>query len=152
MLQLAFSLALAVLAPYAQPVAQDGRVIVLGFDGADGRTVADMMQRGELPNLARLASEGTFAPLGTTDPAESPVAWASLNSGRNPGETAIPGFVVRTFSPTSASGDNPYKGKLAPTPTKGFALDGVQVGIEELPAPIPTWSPVAFAAVPDAPA
>jgi predicted AlkP superfamily phosphohydrolase/phosphomutase len=123
-----------------------GRVIVLGFDGADGRTVAEMMDKGELPNLAKLRAEGTFAPLGTTDPAESPVAWASLNSGRNPAETAIPGFVVRTFSPVPAIGDNPFKGKLGPSPTKGFAEDGVQVPIEELPTPIPSWSPLAFAA------
>jgi hypothetical protein len=123
-----------------------GRVIVLGFDGADGRTVAEMMEKGELPNLAKLRAQGTFAPLGTTDPAESPVAWASLNSGRNPAETAIPGFVVRTFSPVPAIGDNPFKGKLGPSPTKGFAEDGVQVPIEELPTPIPSWSPLAFAA------
>ncbi len=146
MLQLALALALALPALGSEPVPSQGRVIVLGFDGADGRTVTEMMDKGELPNLAKLRAEGTFAPLGTTDPAESPVAWASLNSGRNPAETAIPGFVVRSFSPAPGSGDNPYRGKLAPSPTKGFALDGVQVPIEELPAPIPTWSPLVFAA------
>ena len=36
------------------------------------------------PNLARLASEGTFKPLGTTNPPESPVAWASFATGLNP--------------------------------------------------------------------
>lgn len=112
-----------------------GRVIVLGFDGADARTVEAMMGRGELPNLARLRQQGMFAPLGTTNPAESPVAWASLNSGMNPAKTNIPGFVTRTFLPDGS-----------PVPTKGFAVDGVMVKIEELSgAPIPTWSPVRLA-------
>lgn len=73
-------------------------MIVLGFDGADARTVGEMMDRGELPNLARLRDTGTFAPLATTVPAESPVSWASLNSGQNPAKTGVPGFVKRSLS------------------------------------------------------
>lgn len=91
------------------PGSGEGRVIVLGFDGADARTVGGMMDRGELPNLARLRESGTFAPLRTTIPAESPVSWASLNSGQNPAKTGIPGFVKRTLS---AGGD--------PLPSLGF--------------------------------
>ncbi len=75
--------------------AQTGRLIVLGFDGADARTTAELMDAGLLPNLAKLRDTGTFAPLGTTTPAESPVSWAALNSGRNPAKTGIPGFVKR---------------------------------------------------------
>jgi predicted AlkP superfamily phosphohydrolase/phosphomutase len=116
--------------------AQSGRVIVLGFDGADARTVEQMMDRGELPNLARLRDQGTFAPLGTTNPAESPVAWAALNSGQNPAKTGIPGFVMRRYT----EGGTPFA-------TKGFSEDGVEVALGELEgAPIPVWSPAAFAA------
>jgi predicted AlkP superfamily phosphohydrolase/phosphomutase len=79
----------------AEPAPRTGRLFVLGFDGADARTTAEMMDAGLLPNLARLRDTGTFAPLATTTPAESPVSWAALNSGRNPGETGIPGFVKR---------------------------------------------------------
>ncbi len=89
--------------------AQPSRLIVLGFDGADARTVAEMMDRGELPSLARLRERGTFAPLGTTVPAESPVSWAALNSGQNPAKTGVPGFVKRALV---RGGD--------PTPTLGF--------------------------------
>src|SRR5882672_9006469 len=93
------------------PASASGRVIVLGFDGGDARTVAELMQRGQLPNLKKLADQGTFAPLGTTNPAESPVAWAALNSGANPAKTGIPGFVMREFV-----GGTPW-------PNKGFAKD-----------------------------
>lgn len=74
-------------------------MIVLGFDGADARAMERMMDAGELPNCAALRARGTFAPLMSTMPAESPVSWASLNSGQNPGETGIPGFIKRSFGP-----------------------------------------------------
>lgn len=92
---------LLTLAPAAHAALQDGRVIVLGFDGGDARTVAAMMEQGELPNMRRLAAEGTFAPLATTTAAESPVAWAALNTGQNPGKTGVPGFVKRDLSGSS---------------------------------------------------
>jgi hypothetical protein len=53
------------------------------------------MAEGKLPNLARLAREGTFKPLGTTNPPESPVAWASFATGLNPGGTGIYDFLKR---------------------------------------------------------
>ncbi len=91
--------ALAFVAPspsaQADRSTQSGRLFVLGFDGADARTTAELMDAGLLPNLAKLRETGTFAPLGTTTPAESPVSWAALNSGQNPGKTGIAGFVKR---------------------------------------------------------
>ena len=48
------------------PVTQ--QVVVLGFDGADPKLASKWMAEGKLPNLARLAREGTFKPLGTTNP------------------------------------------------------------------------------------
>ncbi|MCC6406807.1 MAG: alkaline phosphatase family protein, partial [Planctomycetes bacterium] len=107
-------------------------VIVLGFDGADARTIQMLMEKGELPNLKKLADTGTFAPLGTVNPAESPTAWASLNTGQNPAKTGVPGFVKRDF----------LKDK---SPVPGFGhLDGPDpVPITRFPStPIPTWSPM----------
>jgi predicted AlkP superfamily phosphohydrolase/phosphomutase len=75
--------------------APDGRVLVLGFDGGDYRTAARLAAEGRMPNLQALAQEGTFEPLGTTYSAESPVAWAALNTGQNPSKTGVPGFVKR---------------------------------------------------------
>lgn len=71
------------------------QVVVLGFDGADPHLAARWMAEGKLPNLARLAREGTFCPLGTTNPPESPVAWASFATGLNPGNTGIFDFLTR---------------------------------------------------------
>jgi hypothetical protein len=73
---LLFAADLRAAAP-AQAGAPNGRVIVLGFDGADARTAAELMDKGQLPNLAALREKGTFTPLETTNPAESPVSWAA---------------------------------------------------------------------------
>ena len=81
----------------AAPAAADGRVIVLGFDGGDHRTAAALAAEGRMPEVAALAESGTFAPLGTTYSAESPVAWAALNTGQNPSKTGVPGFVMRSL-------------------------------------------------------
>ena len=79
---------------HAQPP-QPERVVVLGFDGADPDTIAGMIAEGDLPNLAKLAREGTFAPLATTKPSESPVAWATFATGMNPGRTRIFDFLEK---------------------------------------------------------
>jgi predicted AlkP superfamily phosphohydrolase/phosphomutase len=71
------------------------QVVVLGFDGADPRLASRWMAEGNLPNLAQLTRTGTFEPLGTTNPPESPVAWASFATGLNPGGTGIFDFLKR---------------------------------------------------------
>ncbi len=71
------------------------QVVVLGFDGADPTLLSKWMTEGHLPNVARLAKSGTFRPLGTTNPPESPVAWASFATGLNPGGTGIFDFLRR---------------------------------------------------------
>jgi predicted AlkP superfamily phosphohydrolase/phosphomutase len=71
------------------------QVVVLGFDGADPNLAAKWMAEGKLPHLAKLAKDGTFQHLGTTNPPESPVAWASFATGLNPGGTGIYDFLKR---------------------------------------------------------
>ncbi len=71
------------------------QVVVLGFDGADPGLLSRWIKEGRLPNIERLAREGSFRPLGTTNPPESPVAWASFATGLNPGGTGIFDFLKR---------------------------------------------------------
>jgi predicted AlkP superfamily phosphohydrolase/phosphomutase len=73
------------------------RVFVLGFDGMDPTLARKWMDEGKLPNLKRLSEQGTFAKLETTQPSESPVAWASFATGVNPGKHNIYDFLVRDF-------------------------------------------------------
>lgn len=72
-----------------------GRVIVLGFDGLDYDLTRQLIADGRLPAFARLASQGTFAPLETTIPPQSPVAWSTFITGRDPGGHGIFDFIHR---------------------------------------------------------
>jgi predicted AlkP superfamily phosphohydrolase/phosphomutase len=69
------------------------RVVVLGFDGVDPELLEEYLHR--LPALEELALSGTFLPCRTTNPPESPVAWATFATGLNPGEHGIFDFVRR---------------------------------------------------------
>ncbi|MFH0943806.1 MAG: hypothetical protein V2A76_01300, partial [Planctomycetota bacterium] len=95
------------------------RVVLLGFDGVDYVLAQQWMEDGELPHLKQLAEQGTFLPLATANPAQSPVSWALVETASNPGKTNIGDFVRRDFTP---SGD--------PMPR----LAGVQVRQEGVPA------------------
>src|SRR5260221_10986151 len=54
-----------------------------------------MLERGELPNLARIRATGSYSRLQTTYPAETPVAWSSFVTGTNPGGHGIFDFICR---------------------------------------------------------
>src|SRR5437016_6752410 len=54
-----------------------------------------MLQRGELPNLARIRQMGSYSRLKTTYPAQTPVAWSSFATGTNPGGHGIFDFISR---------------------------------------------------------
>lgn len=76
---------------YAAP----GRVVILGFDGVEPSIAREMMDQGDLPNLKKLAGEGTFKELGSTIPPQSPVAWTSFTTCKNPGGHNIFDFIRR---------------------------------------------------------
>jgi len=71
------------------------KVIVIGLDGLEPRIVERLLDRGELPNLARLRRRGGYAPLATTLPAQTPVAWATFATGTNPGGHGVFDFLRR---------------------------------------------------------
>ena len=54
-----------------------------------------MLERGELPNLAKIRSSGSYSRLQTTYPAQTPVAWSSFATGTNPGAHGIFDFICR---------------------------------------------------------
>jgi len=81
------------------------KVIVIGLDGLEPTIVDRMLQRNELPNLARLRDGGVYTRLHTTYPAQTPVAWSSFATGTNPGGHGIFDFICRdpqTYQPDLA--------------------------------------------------
>ena len=88
--------------PTASAQENNGRTIVLGFDGMDPKLAERWMAEGILPNFSKLRDLGHFQPLDTTNPAQSPVAWATFATGLNPGAHGIFDFLHRnpeTYGP-----------------------------------------------------
>jgi len=106
-----FPLASAEAAEKSKP-----KVLLVGFDGVDSQLTQQFMDEGLLPNLKALSQQGTFRPLATTNPAQSPVAWGSIVTGLNPGKTNLAGFIRRTcdgaVTPCLATIEDSYQGDL----------------------------------------
>ena len=108
--------------PHRQTIGR--RVIVLGLDGLDFSLTRDLMARGRLPHFAQVAARGGFAPLGTSVPPQSPVAWSSFITGLDPGGHGIFDFVHR-----DAKTMTPYLSTTRTEPPSHF----VSVGKWHLP-------------------
>jgi predicted AlkP superfamily phosphohydrolase/phosphomutase len=67
------------------------RVLVVGLDGAEPRLVFDAW-RDDLPTISRLMGQGLWGPLESTIPAITVPAWASMMTGRDPGQLGLYGF------------------------------------------------------------
>jgi predicted AlkP superfamily phosphohydrolase/phosphomutase len=75
-----------------QPVTER-RVVVFGVDGLDPEELTSRIERGMLPHFEKLVAEGTFAPLQTSWPPQSPVAWSNFICGTNPGKHGLYDFI-----------------------------------------------------------
>jgi predicted AlkP superfamily phosphohydrolase/phosphomutase len=71
------------------------RVFILGCDGMDPVLAERLMDEGRLPNMAKLRAQGGFAPLTTSMPPQSPVAWSNFITGAGPGVHGIFDFIHR---------------------------------------------------------
>lgn len=94
------------------------RVCVIGLDGTPASLLRRLIDAGELPALAALASEGVGEAVAPLPPVSS-VSWASATTGQNPGRHGVFGFVERdpdsydlTFT-TSGSIETPTAWELA---------------------------------------
>jgi predicted AlkP superfamily phosphohydrolase/phosphomutase len=81
------------------------KVIVIGLDGFDPSITEALLATGGLPNMARLRERGGYDRVGTTCPAQTPVAWSTFATGLNPGGHGIFDFLRRnpaTYRPEIA--------------------------------------------------
>ena len=103
-------LALLALVLLAQPaVAKEvPSVVVLGIDGMDPVLLQRFVSEGRMPNFERLMKEGSFSPLETSIPPQSPVAWSNFSTGTDPGSHGIFDFIHRdpaTYEPVFSAAD-----------------------------------------------
>lgn len=93
-----------------------GRVVILGFDGVEPTIVDAMLSAGELPNLDALRKSGTYNRLSTANPPQSPTAWSSFATCKEPGDHGVYDFLRRnpkTYIPEVGFGSTKHA-ELAP--------------------------------------
>jgi len=83
------------------------KVYVVGFDGASWRFARPLVERGEMPNFARLMKEGVSGELTSTIPFQSAAAWVSFMTGKNSGKHGV--YMFQDYDALSYS----YVGRTA---------------------------------------
>jgi predicted AlkP superfamily phosphohydrolase/phosphomutase len=92
--------------PYKRAIAP--RIVVLGLDGLDPGMALKLMREGRLPHFQKLAEQGVFRPLDTSNPSISPSAWSTFTTGVDASRHAIYDFLTRdpcTYGPMLSSTD-----------------------------------------------
>lgn len=112
------------------------RVFVLGLDGTPYGLMQSLFEQGVLKNLSAIAAEGSIAPMATTIPEVSSVAWTTFMTGVNPGKHGIFGFMdlkpgtYTTFFPNTTH-------VRAPTLWQRIAEEGKRSVIVNMPSTYP---------------
>lgn len=98
----------------------EARVLFIGLDGLEADVLFPLLERGELPNIARLIDQGVFGYLRTHQPTLSPAVWTTIATGRNIDDHRITGFVdTNTGGPFTS---NARKGKAVWNIVSDFGL------------------------------
>lgn len=69
-----------------------GRLLILGWDGADWDVLDPLLEAGALPHLAGLLARGWRAPLASLEPRLSPLLWTSAVTGVTPDRHGVFNF------------------------------------------------------------
>ncbi|MDW8322340.1 MAG: alkaline phosphatase family protein [Armatimonadota bacterium] len=72
-------------------------VILVGWDGAGRERVRECLKRGELPNLAKLASEGRLVAIDILRVTDTKAGWTQILTGYEPEKTGV--FSNRRYQP-----------------------------------------------------
>jgi predicted AlkP superfamily phosphohydrolase/phosphomutase len=101
------------------------KAVILGIDGLDYQLTRKYLKRGWMPNLEKLGKTGGINKLNTTTPPQSPVAWSSFVTGKQPKDHGVWDFLRRdpktyllhpTFSPVEKGSPlkaEPFWGKTS---------------------------------------
>jgi predicted AlkP superfamily phosphohydrolase/phosphomutase len=69
------------------------RIVGVGLDGFPHSLALQLMEGGVMPNLAALAKQGALKKIHSVHPTVSGVAWSAFQTGKNPAEFGVFGFV-----------------------------------------------------------
>ncbi|MGQ9705589.1 MAG: alkaline phosphatase family protein [bacterium] len=61
----------------------EGKVLLLGIDGATFDIIVPLIRDGQLPNFEKLMADGSYGTLTSVEPLMSPILWTSMLTGKN---------------------------------------------------------------------
>ena len=110
------------------------RVLVIGIDGATFDLIKPWAEAGDLPNLARMMSEGIHSPLESTIPPVTAPAWSTFATGVNLGKHGVFDFI----RPIGGQFDLVNATSIrAPTLWQILSQAGRKVGVMNVPVTYP---------------
>ncbi|MBD3291439.1 MAG: hypothetical protein GF393_00835 [Armatimonadia bacterium] len=116
-------------------------MLIVAIDGADYAITRELLDRGELPNLAALIDSGSWGPVASTTPPSTPPAWTTIMTGKNPGKHGVfdflPMYDQAMETPIAAR-------RKAMTLWRALSDAGMRVGTFNLPATYPPEDLSAF--------
>jgi predicted AlkP superfamily phosphohydrolase/phosphomutase/tetratricopeptide (TPR) repeat protein len=68
------------------------KLLLIGWDAADWKIAAPLMDQGRMPHLKSLVERGVMGNLATLQPPLSPMMWTSIATGKRPYKHGIHGF------------------------------------------------------------
>lgn len=73
-------------------MAKKRKLLLVGWDAADWKIIDKLIDKGQMPTLKKLISEGSSGNLVTLEPPFSPMLWTSIVTGVYPDKHGIMGF------------------------------------------------------------
>jgi predicted AlkP superfamily phosphohydrolase/phosphomutase len=77
------------------------KIVVIGLDGGEWNVIRPLIEKGLLPNLQKLISEGASGDLVSSIPPITPTAWSSFLTGVNPGKHSIFSYQKKHYGENS---------------------------------------------------
>lgn len=116
-------------------MARDGHAVLIGIDGMPWWLQSQLFEDGVMPRLKRLASSGASATLKSTLPAITPAAWASFQTGMNPGRNGV--FDFSAWDPDKKKRVSSNSSSLEPTLWEYLSSAGYSIGVLNVPMTYP---------------
>jgi predicted AlkP superfamily phosphohydrolase/phosphomutase len=112
------------------------KTLLVGLDAACWAYLNPLLAAGRLPNLQQLMNGGSWGVLQSTLPAATPVAWASIITGKNPGKHGV--FDMMYRRPGGYELAMTHAGVRRGTPFwRRLNAAGVRVGLVNIPFTYP---------------
>jgi predicted AlkP superfamily phosphohydrolase/phosphomutase len=112
------------------------KTLFIGIDAACWEYLNPLLEAGRLPTVQKLMEKGSWGVLDSTLPAQTPTAWSSIITGKNPGKHGIFDFLLRLPNGQSFITANANH-RLGTTFWKLLNDQGIRVGLVDIPFTYP---------------